>query len=230
MWGGVVVSRRVRVASIVLAGLVSLVALPGCKPEGTVDPSIDAAAKAGAWEIHEAIEGRILAGQASEADRAAALDRIRSSADDGSAAYAYARASVAGRVAELRGLKALPLLEEMREWAEASIERDPNFEGMAAKRLLGTLYVLAGRHLSKGDSEQGLELLEEVVEAHPELARNYLRLGEGYVALGDAESGFASLCQAKADRAGLTAEEGKLLDQLIEDAGGLAALGCEAAE
>jgi tetratricopeptide (TPR) repeat protein len=222
----------VRVSSLVLAGVVSLslAGSLGCKPKGSVDPSITAAAEQGAWAIHEALEARIAAGQASEADRVAALDRVREAADDGSAAHAYARASVAGRVAEGRGLQALALLEEMREWAEASIQRDPDFEGMAAKRLLGTLYVLAGRHLSKGDSEQGLELLEEVVEKHPDVARNHLRLGEGYVALGDAESGFEPLCQAQAGRATLTRDEQKLLDQLIEDAGGAAVLGCEVAE
>jgi hypothetical protein len=223
----------VRVSAFVLAGVVSLVALvavTGCKPKGSVDPSIDVAAEQGAWAIHEVLEARIAEGQASEADRAAALDRVREAPDDGSAAHAYARASVAGRVAEGRGLQALALLEEMREWAEASIQRDPNFEGMAAKRLLGTLYVLAGRHLSKGDSEAGLELLEEVAEAHPDVARNHLRLGEGYVALGDAESGFEPLCRAQAGRATLTNGEQKLLDQLIEDAGGAGALGCEVAE
>ncbi len=219
-----------RAPSFVLASLISLVALTACKPKGTVDPSIDAAAEQGAWAIHEALEARIATGQVSEADRVAALDRVREAADDESAAHAYARASVAGRVAEDRGLKALALLEEMREWAETSIERDPNFDGMAAKRLLGTLYVLAGRHLTKGDSEQGLELLEAVVEAHPDLARNHLRLGEGFVALGDAESGFESLCKARAGRESLTRQEQTLLDQLIEDAGGTAALGCEGAE
>jgi tetratricopeptide (TPR) repeat protein len=223
----------VRVSSFVLAGLVSLVSLTpslGCKPEGSVDPSIQAAAEQGAWAIHETLEARIAAGEASEADRVAALDRVREAADDASAAHAYARASVAGRVAEKRGLGALDLLEETREWAELSIQRDPDFDGMAAKRLLGTLYVLAGRHLKKGDSEAGLELLEEVVEAHPDVARNQLRLGEGYVALGDAESGFEPLCRAQAGRATLTGEEQRLLDQLIEDAGGAEALGCEVAE
>jgi tetratricopeptide (TPR) repeat protein len=220
----------VRVSCFVLAGVISLLTLTGCKPKGTVDPSIDAAAEQGAWAIHEALEARIAAGEVSEADRVAALERARSSPDDGSAAHAYARASIAGRVAQDRGLKALALLEEMREWAELSITRDPEFDGMAAKRLLGTLYVLAGRHLKKGDSEAGLELLEEVAEAHPEQARNHLRLGEGYVALGDPESGFASLCAAQAGRTTLTRDEAKLLDQLIEDAGGSAALGCEATE
>lgn len=206
------------VAILILAG--------GCKPKGTVDPSITQASERGAWAVYEALEQRIASGQASEADRAAALDEVRALADDGSAGHAYAHAAIAGRTAENRGLEALRVLEEMREWAEKSIARDPAFEGMAAKRLLGTLYVLAGRHLSKGDSELGLELLEEVAAAHPDQARNHLRVGEAYVALGDAESGFESLCKAEAGRASLLTEEQRLLDRLIDDVGGKGALGC----
>ncbi len=187
---------RVVVASLALAlGLGA-----ACKPKGTVDPSISeipvdgsSEAQAGAWAVHEALERRIAEGTASEADRAAALDKVRAAADDGSADYAYARASVAGRVAEGRGLKALKILEEMRTWSRRSIERDPEFEDMAATRMLGTLLALAGQHLDGGDSEEGLELLESVVAAHPDDPRNHLRLAEAFVALGDPEAGFENL-------------------------------------
>lgn len=200
-----------------------------CKPKGTVDPSIAAVtsdAEASAWAVHEALEERIRAGQASEADRQAALDKVRAAPDDQSAAYAYARASVAGRVAEGRGLKALKILEEMRTWARRSIERDPNFEEMAATRMLGTLLALAGQHLDGGDSEEGLELLESVVAAHPENPVNHLRLAEAFVALGDAESGFEALCAAMAAREQLAAEEQRLLDALVEEVGGADVLAC----
>lgn len=212
-----------------------LVALAGvaCKPKGTVDPSIsevDEAEEQGAWAVYEALEARIAAGEDSEADRAAALEKVRAASDDGSAAHAYARASVAGRVAEGRGLKALKLLEEMRTWSLKSIERDPEFQDMAAQRMLGTLYVLAGQHLKQGDSEQGLELLEDVVDAHPENPTNHLRLAEGYVALGDPEPGIDGLCVALAAREQLSAEERELLARLVEELGGEAALACPEAE
>lgn len=208
------------------AALLGLASLSGCKPSGTVDPTITEAKAEGAWAIHEALEARIAAGKVSEADRAAALETVRAAADDGTAAHAYARAAVAGRVAEERGLKALKILEEMRTWALKSIERDPEFEGLAAKRLLGTLYVLAANHLEDGDSEEGLELLEEVVDAHPDVALNHLRLAEGYIALGDPDPAFESLCVAQAGRDTLRAEEAALLDSLIAELGGAEALGC----
>ena len=205
----------------------------GCKPEGTVDPELAAIpvdAEAGAWQVYEALEQRIAAGTASEADREAALEKVRAAADDDTAAYAYARAAVAGRVAENRGLKALKILEEMRTWCRRSIERDPEFEGMAATRMLGTLLALAGQHLDGGDSEEGLELLESVVAAHPEPAVNHLRLAEAFVALGDPESGFESLCAAEAGRASLDRAEQRLLDDLVAEVGGVDALGCAAQE
>jgi hypothetical protein len=220
------VYRRLLLGVVALSGL-------ACKPKGTVDPGLAAIAsdEAGsAWAVHEALEERIGAGSASEADRQAALDKVRAAPDDQTAAYAYARASVAGRVAEGRGLKALKILEEMRTWARRSIERDPSFQDMAATRMLGTLLALAGQHLDGGDSEEGLELLESVVEAHPDNPLNHLRLAEAFVALGDAESGYESLCVALAGRAQLSGEEQRLLDGLIEEVGGADVLGCAGGE
>lgn len=204
--------------TLFVAALASMAAL-ACKPKGTVDPTI-AEAPADAWAIHEALEQRIATAGANDAERAAALDKVRTAPDDQSAAYAYARASVAGRVAEGRGLKALALLEEMREWSETSIERDAAFMDMAATRMLGTLHVLAGQHIKGGDSERGLELLESVLDAHPEHAVNHLRVAQGYIVLGDPEPALELLCVAIAKRAELTAEEQKLLDGLIGDVGG----------
>lgn len=201
-----------------------------CTPKATVSPSIAAIPAENAWAVHETVEKRIAAGTASEADRTAALDKVRAASDDQTAAYAYARASVAGRVAEGRGLKGLKLLEEMRTWAQRSIERDPEFQGMAATRLLGTLLALAGQHLDGGDSEAGLELLESVVEAHPDNPVNQLRLAEAYVALGDPDPAMALLCVATAGRAQLEAEEQKLLDGLVAELGGADLLACAAAE
>lgn len=204
--------------TLFVAALASMAAL-ACKPKGTVDPTI-AEAPADAWAIHEALEQRIATTGANDAERAAALDKVRTAPDDQSAAYAYARASIAGRVAEGRGLKALALLEEMREWSETSIERDAAFMDMAATRMLGTLHVLAGQHIKGGDSERGLELLESVLDAHPEHAVNHLRVAQGYIVLGDPEPALELLCMAIAKRAELTAEEQKLLDGLIGDVGG----------
>lgn len=211
---------------LALLGLALALSGVACKPEGSVDPSIASAPTESAWAVHEALEDRIRQGGASEADRQAALDKVRAAPDDQTAAYAYARASVAGRVAEGRGLKALKILEEMRTWARRSIERDPQFQDMAATRMLGTLLALAGQHLDGGNSEEGLELLESVVEAHPDDPLNHLRLAEAFVALGDPEAGFEPLCAALAGRAQLSGEEQRLLDALVDEVGGVAALAC----
>ncbi len=212
---------------LILAAALAIVG--ACKPEGTVDPTISEVG-ADAVAVHQALEQRIAAGGASEADRASALEQARGAPDDGSAAYAYARAAVAGRMAEERGLQALDLLDEIRDWASKSIERDPSYQGMAATRMLGTLHVLAGRHFEGGDSEKGLELLEGVLEALPDAVVNHLRVAEAYIALGDPEPAFERLCVAQAGRAQLTAEEQRLLDALVVDAGGPEVLGCEAGE
>jgi tetratricopeptide (TPR) repeat protein len=196
-----------------------------CKPSGSVDPSIAQADPADPVALYELLEQRIAAGTDSEADRNAALEQLRAIPDDETAASAYVRAAVVGRVAEGRGLKALELLEEMQTWALLSIERDPNYRDMAATRMLGTLYVLAGQHLADGDSEQGLELLEDVVDAHPDAPTNHLRLAEGYIALGDPEPAYPSLCLAQSRRAQLSGEEQRLLDGLLKDIGD-AELGC----
>jgi hypothetical protein len=210
-----------------LAIVVSVSIVGACKPEGAVDPSISAA-QADAWAVHEALEQRIAAGGGNEAERASALEKARAAPDDGSAAYAYARAAVAGRMAEERGLQALDLLDEIRDWSSKSIERDASFQGMAATRMLGTLHVLAGRHFKGGDSELGLELLEQVLADHGDAAINHLRVAEAYVALGDPEPAFERLCVSLANRAQLSAEEQRLLDALVADVGGAEVLGCPA--
>jgi hypothetical protein len=225
-----VVHPRITTVVTFAAALAIVSVISACKPKGTVDPSISAA-QADAWAVHEALEQRIAAGGGNEAERASALEKARAAPDDGSAAYAYARAAVAGRMAEERGLQALDLLDEIRDWSSKSIERDASFQGMAATRMLGTLHVLAGRHFKGGDSELGLELLEQVLAEqadHGDAAINHLRVAEAYVALGDPEPAFERLCVSLANRAQLSAEEQRLLDALVADVGGAEVLGCPA--
>jgi hypothetical protein len=219
----------------------SLLALAACKPgstsgEGpeTVPPASGDAAPAPAAkppiEIYESLEASIASGDDSRKIRDHALEEIRGAADDGTAAYAFSRAAIAGRVAEKRGLQAGELVSEAESWAIKAREREPDFREGAATRLLGTLYVMAPpRLVEHGDSETGLEILEAEVEAHPERLIGRVRLAEAYIALGDPEPAFPHLCAAVLGREGLSAEERKLLDKLVEDAGGEGALGCAAA-
>lgn len=205
----------------------------GCpKPPTSADvaPTIATAADhADATTIYEELETLISTGTDSEDDRQYALDRVRHLEDDGSAAYAFARAAVLGRVAELRGVKAGKLVTEAERFARLSIARDPEYSGRAATRMLGSLYVMAPpRLVEHGDSEEGLELLEGLAKERPEDVINHLRLAEAFVHLGDPDPGLPALCAALAGRTQLRPDQSALLDRLVADVGGEAALDCGA--
>jgi hypothetical protein len=207
----------------------ALVLVTACRPQAaTADPGLQAATEQRSpIGIHDALEALIQSGAATEDDRKYAYEAVLEW-DDGSAEYAFVRGALAGRLAQARGLAAVGLVKESETWAKTSIERDRNYADGAARRMLGTLYVLAGDYVEHGDSEEGLELLEELVEEHPDQIVNWLRMAEGYVALGDPEGGFEGLCTAQAGKDQLTGEEAELLTHLIEDAGGQEELGCDA--
>ena len=176
----------------------------------------------------DGLEADIAAGRADRADRKRAYETAAALPDDGSAAYALARAALAGRLAEARGANAGRLVGEAEAWALRSIERDPGFRDGAATRLLGSLYVLAPpRLLAHGDSEKGLAMLEGLVREHPDDPRAHLRLAEAYVALGDPEAALPALCVARAGAKTLPGDERHLLDRLVEDVGGPEMLDCQ---
>ena len=141
--------------------------------------------------------------------------------------YAFARAALAGRLAEVQGLSAVNLIVDMERWARVSMALNPRFRRGAARRMLGTLYALAPASLVKyGDSEDGLELLEEQVEKYPDDIVNHLRLAEGYVALNDHEGAFEYLCTCLDGKSKLRPSGQRLLETLVSEVGGPAALMC----
>jgi len=199
-----------------------LVALAlGCAPSPVSVRDVDATLTRSplrSIEVADALEALIAVGKASKADRQYAYERLKplpvATAED-----ALARAMVTGRLAQVSGLGAPALVAEVERWGRASVELDPNLRSGAARRLLGTLYVMAPASLLKhGDSEVGLELLQQVVKSFPEPAPNHLRLAEGYVALGDSSPARPHLCYCVALRGELRADEAKLLDELLEQA------------
>lgn len=202
-----------------------------CRPPGPseVTPQVvEAAEQEDALAISDELEALITEGKASEDDRLFALDRVREAADDGSAGYAFARAAVAGRVAQLRGVKAGKLVTEAESFARTSLERDPEFRERAASRLLGSLWVMAPpRLLEHGDSEEGLSLLEDLTQAQPERLDNRLRLAEAYVFLGDPDPALEHLCLVVAGRASLRADQDALLGRLLEEVRDEGPLECE---
>lgn len=213
------VRRSIFVLSLVL----------GCGPDrGAPDTTTpDAAPARSAFAAYEALETAIEAGTATEDDRVQAYRDAQASVDDKSAAHAFARAALAGRVAELRGAKAGKLVTEAESWARTSIERDPEFRDRAATQLLGSLYVMApGRLVEHGDSETGVEMLEDLVLAKPDNPEYRFRLAQAYAHLGDDDSAKPHLCAAVSARGRLRKDEQRVLDELVERAGGAAALAC----
>lgn len=211
----------------ILAAFVA-VSAAGCRPKAdTHNPNFAAAAeKRDPIAVYEALEALIDAQKDTKADREDAYALVQGW-DDGSAAYAFARAAIAGRLAENRGLQAGGLVGEAEAYARRAREKEPDFREGSATRMLGTLYVLApSRLLKHGDSEAGLELLEKEAAAHPERLVGRLRLAEAYLALGDPDPAKEHLCAAKKGEASLGAGDRRLLAKLVEDAGGQDELGC----
>ncbi|TPV93115.1 MAG: hypothetical protein B7733_22335 [Myxococcales bacterium FL481] len=193
----------------------AIICFVGCirAPADVATPT-EAAVVVDVVAVHDRLELEISSGRDTVATREEAYRRVQGP-DDGSAGYAYARAAVTGRLAEVRGLRAVGLVKQVEAYALKSLERDETFREGAARRLLGSLYALASSHVEHGDSEQGLELLEEQVRRYGHDASNHLRLGEAYVALGDVESANASLCAARRERQQLDAGERRLLDEIV---------------
>ncbi|MEM9877398.1 MAG: hypothetical protein AAF928_21040 [Myxococcota bacterium] len=160
-------------------------------------------------------------------DREAAYEAVGRWSEK-TAAYAYARASITGRLAEVKGLSASRLITEVETWARRSHALDPRFRRGAARRMLGTLYVLApAAFVRHGDSEVGLELLEKQVALYPEDPVNTLRLAEGYVSLSDLDPAYPLVCRTRAHRDRLRPAETRVLDALVESLGGPEELDCD---
>jgi len=180
--------------------------------------AIDAAAASDALAVSAALEALIAKGKDTRADREYAYQKV-CEREENTAAYAFARAAVTGRLVQMGGLSAVGLVGEVERWARRSRELDPEFRSGAATRLLGTLYVLApGALLEHGDSEEGLSLLEGLVQKHPDVLENHLRLAEAYIALGDPGPARPHLCQCLAQRAALRPDDQDLLLRLVRDA------------
>jgi hypothetical protein len=201
----------------------ALLLAAGCAArKGTVHSALRVAADRGdALAVADALERLIAAGIDTPADRAFAYAAVSEDTED-SAAAAYARASVTGRLVQQKGLLGASLVPDVERDARRSCELDPSFRAGAATRLLGTLYVLApASFLKHGDSEDGLDLLEGLVQTYPNVAENHLRLAEAYIALGDPSPAGPHLCRCLDLRAALRRDEQLLLAHLIANVGAL---------
>ncbi|MSP24424.1 MAG: hypothetical protein EXR75_04525 [Myxococcales bacterium] len=208
--------------------VVALVMSGSCFDVILLRPELRAAvSRRDAVGLADALEQLIEEERATIGDREAAYDAVRGWRRP-TADYAYARAALAGRLAQVRGLSATGLVRETEALARASMALDPNYRNGAARRMLGTLYVLApAQLLAHGDSEAGLELLEAQLAAYPRDPQNRVRLAEGYLSLNDVEPAREHLCAALRDARDLKASEHKLLATLVEQAGGSSTLTCD---
>lgn len=216
--------RVARTAAVLLATLV-LTACSGAIPP--LRPELRAAAdQRDALGLVEALDRLIDADTATDGDREAAYDAIQRW-EEPTASYAYARAALAGRVAQIRGLTAIGLVGEVERYARRCLELEPSFRNGAATRMLGTMYVLAPSSLVEhGDSETGLEMLEKLAQEHPTEMENSVRVAEAYIALGDPDPATPYLCACKAGRAKLRPESQRLLAKLLQEVESDGALAC----
>lgn len=201
--------------------LLGLLLLSGCATAPpVVSPELVAAAEQqDALVTSDALETLIERSADTPADRDYAYAAVQKGQQD-TAAYAFARAAVTGRLVQQRGLRGAKLIGEVEKWALRSRELDPGFRDGAAARLLGTLYVISpATFLAKGDSEYGLELLEQLVAERPDVVENQLRLAEAYISLGDPEPAGPHLCECLARRDALRRDDRELLDALVKTAG-----------
>ena len=214
------VERRLLCERLLLLAAILCLA-PACAARrGRVHKELlGAAERADALELSDALEALIASGRDTPADREYAYDVVQQH-EENSAADTYARAAVTGRLVQLRGLRAARLVPEIERFARRSRELDPGFRDGAATRLLGTLYVMAPAWLLEhGNSEQGLELLEGLATARPDVLENHLRLAEAYVTLGDPGPAGPHLCRCLAQRSALRADDQILLGELVATTG-----------
>jgi hypothetical protein len=179
--------------------------------------------------VSDQLEALIEEGKDTPEARERAYEQVRQD-PGGTAAAAFGRAAVTGRLVQQKGLLAANLVRDVEFFARRSRELEPAFRDYASTRMLGTLYVMAPASLLKhGDSESGLEMLERLVREHPDVPENHLRLAEAYVSLGDGVHARPEVCHCLAVRHRLRRDDQALLNQLFGQltAGGKS-LGCEA--
>lgn len=201
-----------------------LLLLSACRPAPVVTPEVSAAAEAqDPLAIADVVEAAVDAGTATPARRQGAYDQVfaMTVGADKAAELALAKAMVAARLAEARGAAGLRFAKIAEVAARDSIALDPKLRDGAARGLLGALYVHApAGTLRGGNSEQGLAMLKSLVQEFPDSRSAHLRLADAYVALGDDEGAYTSLCRLQPAQPELRPSERALFDELVEVTGG----------
>jgi hypothetical protein len=161
------------------------------------------------------LEAWVDEGRATPESRQIAYDRGKRTCDDGTAAYALARALLASRLAEVKGMRGLSLVREAESFARISMKRDPDWREGEAQRLLGSLLALAGAYVPQFEVEEGIELLEGLCAKYPQTPANTMRLSEALISAGDFESASSPLCATWLRRSGLRPSERRTLAAML---------------
>lgn len=188
------------------------------RPAGYEDFALSVT-KGEAIQIYDTLEALIAEDDDTRSDRKAAWRAVRDRNID-TAEFHFAWAAIAGRYVQYKGLLAANLLKDIERHARRSMELDPKFRDGAAKRLLGRMYVVAPASMVEhGDSEVGLEMLEQLVADYPDNPENHLSLAEAFITLNDPAPAAPHLCFCLGVKDKMRNDEQRLLDNLISDAG-----------
>jgi hypothetical protein len=209
--------------SRVLAALALLACLTAACGPNLPDPGLtkilDAARLGDALAVSDALEVLIAEGSDKQDHRERALDIIRAHPET-TAAYAFARAAVTGRVLQKRGLiTGVPLVGDVAHWADVSRKLDPAFRRGAATRLFAILCTQAPPPLlpSGCDAESGIAMLVALIKKYDDV-ENHLRLAEALLSQGDVASAVPELCICIQRKGELRHDEQILLETLLSDA------------
>jgi len=138
------------------------------------------AARASSWLIQfggEGIDVKSLAKQGYKYARAA--EKL----DKQNGEYAFLAGSLLGFLAQKNPAAHMGSLKTINDKFERAVKLDPDFNGGEALRGMGMLLVKSPAWpIGVGDPDEGIKVLKQAVEAHPDHPANHLYLAEALVA------------------------------------------------
>jgi hypothetical protein len=132
-------------------------------------------------------EAKDMAGRSFERLRAA-VERNSDRVD-----YAFLAGASLGNYIRFSSVQAIAQIRQVNDYFRRAVDLDPSYDDGAPLRALGTLLVQAPPWpAGVGDSEEGLELLEEAAQLFPGHPANHLYLADALVGEGRKSEGAAA--------------------------------------
>jgi tetratricopeptide (TPR) repeat protein len=151
------------------------------------------AARASTWLIQfggEGVDVKSLAKQGYKYARAA------EKSDSKNGEYAFLAGSLLGFLAQKNPAAHMGSLKTIYDKFDRAVKLDPDFNGGESLRGMGMLLVKSPAWpIGVGDPDEGIKVLEQAVEAHPEHPANHLYLAEALVATEQYEEASASIAK-----------------------------------